>query len=42
MYWKVMEPSELLEYDSRLVAFTQELRFQEGKSLSSIVVREKT
>jgi hypothetical protein len=31
-----MEPSELLEYDSHLVAFTQELPFQEGKSLSSI------
>jgi hypothetical protein len=22
VYWKGMEPSELLEYDSRLVAFT--------------------
>jgi hypothetical protein len=36
MYWKGMEPSELLEYDSRLVAFTQELPFQEGKPLSPI------
>jgi hypothetical protein len=27
MYWKGMEPSKLLEYDSRLVAFTQELPF---------------
>jgi hypothetical protein len=32
-----MEPSELLEYDSRLVAFTQELPFQEGKLLSPII-----
>jgi hypothetical protein len=31
-----MELSELLVYDSRLVAFTQELPFQEDKSLSSI------
>jgi hypothetical protein len=31
-----MEPSELLEYDSCLVNFTQELPFQEGKSLSPI------
>jgi hypothetical protein len=31
VYWKGLEPSELLEYDSRLVAFTQELLFQEGK-----------
>jgi hypothetical protein len=31
-----MEPSELLEYDSHLVAFTQELPFQEGKPLSPI------
>jgi hypothetical protein len=36
VYWKGMEPSELLEYDSYLVAFTQELPFQGGKSLSSI------
>jgi hypothetical protein len=27
MYWKGIEPSELLDYDSRLVAFTQELPF---------------
>jgi hypothetical protein len=32
-----MEPSKLLEFDSRLVAFTQELPFQEGKPLSPIV-----
>jgi hypothetical protein len=32
-----LEPSELLEYDSRLVAFTQELPFQEGKPLSRIL-----
>jgi hypothetical protein len=36
MYWKCMEPSKLLEYDSHLVAFTQELPFQEGKPLSPI------
>jgi hypothetical protein len=36
VYWKGLEPSELLEYDSRLVAFTQELPFQEGKPLSRI------
>jgi hypothetical protein len=29
VYRKGMEPSELLEYDSRLVAFIQELPFQE-------------
>jgi hypothetical protein len=31
-----MEPSELLGYDFRLVAFTLELPFQEGKPLSPI------
>jgi hypothetical protein len=36
VYWKGLEPSELLEYDSRLLAFMQELPFQEGKPLSSI------
>jgi hypothetical protein len=36
VYWKGLEPFELLEYDSRLVAFTRELPFQEGKSLSRI------
>jgi hypothetical protein len=36
VYWKGLEPSELLEYDSRLVAFTQELPLQEGKPLSCI------
>jgi hypothetical protein len=36
VYWKGLEPSELLDYDSRLVAFTQELPFQEGKPLSPI------
>jgi hypothetical protein len=41
MYWKGMEPSELLEYDSRLVAFTQELPFQEGKPLSPIIEEEE-
>jgi hypothetical protein len=37
MYWNGLEPSELLDYDSRLVAFTQERPFQEGKPLSPIV-----
>jgi hypothetical protein len=37
VYWKGLEPSELLEYESRLVAFTQELPFQEGKPLSPIM-----
>jgi hypothetical protein len=36
VYWKGFEPSELLDYESCLVAFTQELPFQEGKPLSSI------
>jgi hypothetical protein len=36
VYWKGLEPSKLLEYDSRLVAFTQKLPFQEGKPLSPI------
>jgi hypothetical protein len=36
MYWKVFEPSELLDYNSRLVAFMQELPFQEGRPLSPI------
>jgi hypothetical protein len=36
VYWKGFEPSKLLDYDSRLVAFTQELPFQEGRPLSPI------
>jgi hypothetical protein len=36
VYWKGLEPSELLDYDSYLVAFTQELPFQEGQPLSPI------
>jgi hypothetical protein len=36
VYWKGFEPSELLDYESRLMAFTQELPFQEGKPLSPI------
>jgi hypothetical protein len=36
VYWKGFEPSELLDYESRLVAFMQELPFQEGKPLSPI------
>jgi hypothetical protein len=30
VYWKGFDPSELLDYESRLVAFMQELPFQEG------------
>jgi hypothetical protein len=36
VYWKGFETSELLDYESRLVAFTQELPFQEGRPLSPI------
>jgi hypothetical protein len=36
-----MEPSELLEYGSRLVAFTQELPFLEGKPLFRITEEEE-
>jgi hypothetical protein len=36
MYLKGMELFELLGYDSRHMAFTQELPFQEGKPLSPI------
>jgi hypothetical protein len=36
VYWKGLEPSELLNYDSLHVAFTQELPFQEDKPLSPI------
>jgi hypothetical protein len=36
VYWKGFEPSELLHYESHLVAFMQELPFQEGKPLSPI------
>jgi hypothetical protein len=37
VYWKGLEPSKLLDYDSRHVAFIQELPFQEGKPLFPIV-----
>jgi hypothetical protein len=30
MYLKGLEPAELLDYDSRLMAFMQQLPFQEG------------
>jgi hypothetical protein len=36
-----METSKLLEYDSRLVAFTQELSFPKGKPLSPIAEEEE-
>jgi hypothetical protein len=42
MYWKGFEPSELLDYESRLVAFTQELPFQEGRPLSPIAEGESS
>jgi hypothetical protein len=37
VYWKYFEPSELLGYESHLVAFMQELSFQEGRPLSPIM-----
>jgi hypothetical protein len=40
VYWKGFEPFELLDYESRLVAFMQELPFQEGRSLSPIAEGE--
>jgi hypothetical protein len=40
VYWKGLEPSKLLDYDSHLVAFMQELPFQEGKPLSPSRKRE--
>jgi hypothetical protein len=42
VYWKGFEPSELLDYESRLVAFMQELPFQEGRPLSPIAEEGKT
>jgi hypothetical protein len=36
VYWKGFEPSELLDYEFRLVVITQELPFQEGRPLSPI------
>jgi signal transduction histidine kinase len=36
VYWKGFEPSDLLDYESYLVALTQELPFQEGRPLSPI------
>jgi hypothetical protein len=36
VYWKGFEPSKLFNYESRLMAFTQELPFQEGRPLSPI------
>jgi hypothetical protein len=41
MYWKGLEPSELLEFNSRLVAFMQELPFQQGWPLSHISEEEE-
>jgi hypothetical protein len=35
VYWKGFEPSELLDYESRLMAFTQELPFQEYSLLTN-------
>jgi hypothetical protein len=42
VYWKGFEPSELLDYESRLVAFMQELPFQEGRPLSPIAEEGET
>jgi hypothetical protein len=42
VYWKGFEPSELLDFESRLVSFTQELPFQEGRPLSPIVEEGKS
>jgi hypothetical protein len=43
VYWKGLVPSELLEYDSRLVAFMLELPFQEGKGIvDCITLAEST
>jgi hypothetical protein len=36
-----MEPSELLEYDSRLVAFMQELLFQKHKPFLASLKRKR-
>jgi hypothetical protein len=42
VYWKGFEPSELLDYESHLVAFMRELSFQEGRSLSPIAEEGET
>jgi hypothetical protein len=42
MYRKGFEPSELLNYESRLVAFMQELPFQEDRPLSLIAKERET
>jgi hypothetical protein len=42
VYWKDFEPSKLLDYESRLMAFTQELPFQEGRPLSPIAEGESS
>jgi hypothetical protein len=36
VYWKGFKPSELLDCESRLVAFMKEPPFQEGRPLSPI------
>ena len=36
MYWKVLEPPELLGYDAWLVAYIPDLPYQEGNNLSPI------
>jgi hypothetical protein len=36
VYWKGFDPSDLLDYESCLVEFMQELPFQEGRPLSPI------
>lgn len=42
MYCKGMEPSELLDHDTRLVATIHKLPFQRGRPLSSIPEEEVT
>jgi hypothetical protein len=37
VYWKGLEPSGPLEYGSRLVAFKQELPFQEDKGIADCI-----
>jgi hypothetical protein len=40
VYWKGMEPSKLLDESTRLVAYIQEVPYQEGKPLASITEGE--
>jgi hypothetical protein len=42
VYWKGMEPSELLDDSTHLVAYIQELPYEEGRPLASITEGEAT